>query len=231
VSAVRSGDPGNGAPPSAVARAADLRRLIEEHNRRYYVDDAPAISDAEYDALFRELEALEARHPGLASPESPTQRVGGAARTDFAPVRHAVPMLSIRTETDTIADAAAKFDARVRRDLGLAADAPPVEYLAELKFDGPRDQLEIRRGSARGSGHPRRRRGRRGRHPQCPHHPLHTQAVARHAPAPLLEVRGEVYMTRRAFEELNARQQAAGGKRFINPRNTAAGACGRSIPR
>ena len=221
---VRSGDSGNRAPPSAVARAADLKRLLEEHNRRYYVDDAPTISDAEYDALFRELEALEARHPELASPESPTQRVGGAARTDFAPVRHAVPMLSIRTETDTVAGAAAKFDARIRRDLGLPAEAPPVEYMAELKFDGLAISLRYEEGrlavaATRGDGEvgedvthnvrtirsiPRRLRGTR-----LP---------------PLLEVRGEVYMTRRAFEELNARQQAAGGKRFINPRNTAAGA-------
>jgi len=224
VPVVRSGDSDNRAPPSAVARAADLKRLLEEHNRRYYVDDAPTISDAEYDALFRELEALEAQHPELASAESPTQRVGGAARTDFAPVRHAVPMLSIRTETDTVAGAAAKFDARVRRDLGLAAEAPPVEYMAELKFDGLAISLRYEEGrlavaATRGDGEvgedvthnvrtirsiPRRLRGTR-------------------LPS-LLEVRGEVYMTRRAFEELNARQQAAGGKRFINPRNTAAGA-------
>ncbi|MET0683453.1 MAG: NAD-dependent DNA ligase LigA, partial [Casimicrobiaceae bacterium] len=224
MSAVRSGDSDNRAPTSAVARAADLRQLIEEHNRRYYVDDAPTISDAEYDGLFRELEALEARYPDLVCAESPTQRVGGAAQTDFAPVRHAVPMLSIRTETDTIAGAAAKFDARVRRDLGLAAEAPPVEYMAELKFDGLAISLRYEEGrlavaATRGDGEvgedvtlnvrtirsiPRRLRGTR-------------------LPS-LLEVRGEVYMTRRAFEELNARQQAAGGKRFINPRNTAAGA-------
>ena len=133
-------------------------------------------------------------------------------------------MLSIRTETDTIAGAAAKFDARVRRDLGLAAEAPPVEYMAELKFDGLAISLRYEEGrlavaATRGDGEvgedvtpnvrtirsiPRRLRGTR-------------------LPS-LLEVRGEVYMTRSAFEELNARQQAAGGKRFINPRNTAAGA-------
>ncbi len=198
--------------------------MIEEHNRRYYVDDAPTISDAEYDALFRELQALEADHPELVTPDSPTQRVGGAAATDFAPVRHVVPMLSIRTETDTTAGAAAKFDARVRRDLGLAADAPPVEYMAEYKFDGLAISIRYEEGrlavaATRGDGEvgedvtpnirtiraiPHRLRGAR--------------------PPAVLEVRGEVYMTRRDFEALNARQKAAGGKLFINPRNTAAGA-------
>ncbi len=224
MSAARTGKSGHSAPTDAAARAARLRDVIGEHNRRYYVDDAPTISDAEYDALFRELEALEASHPDLRSPDSPTQRVGGAARIDFAPVRHAIPMLSIRTETDTVAGAAAKFDARVRRDLGLAADAPPVEYMAELKFDGLAISLRYEAGrikvaATRGDGEvgedvtlnvrairsiPRQLRGAR--------------------PPAVLEVRGEVYMTRAAFADLNARQQAAGGKLFINPRNTAAGA-------
>jgi len=211
-------------PTSDASRAAALRREIEEHNRRYYEEDAPTIPDAEYDALFRELEALEARYPELVTDESPTRKVGGAARTDFAPVRHAVPMLSIRTETDTVAEAAAKFDARVRRDLGFGADGAPVEYMAELKFDGLAISLRYEDGrltvaATRGDGEvgedvtrnvmtirsiPRKLKGAR--------------------PPPLLEVRGEVYMTRREFAELNARQQAAGGRLFINPRNTAAGA-------
>jgi DNA ligase (NAD+) len=212
------------APAATVGRAAALRRTIGEHNERYYVLDSPMISDAEYDALFRELQAIEARYPALVTLDSPTQRVGGARRTDFAPVRHVVPMLSIRTETDTTAEAAAKFDARVRRDLGLADKAPPVEYMAELKFDGLAMNIRYESGrlavaATRGDGEvgedvtpnietiravPRRLRGTR-------------------APA-VLEIRGEVYMTRRDFEELNTRQQAAGLKPFINPRNTAAGA-------
>src|SRR4051812_5305968 len=90
------------AAPAAVARrAATLRTQIAEANQRYYVDDAPTISDAEYDALFRELSAIEAEHPALRAPDSPTQRVGGERAAEFAPVRHRVPMLSIRTETDT----------------------------------------------------------------------------------------------------------------------------------
>jgi DNA ligase (NAD+) len=222
--AKNSRDSRGSTPSAAASRAAALRREIEEHNRRYYVDDAPTISDAEYDALFRELQDLESRHPELVTDESPTQKVGGAARTDFAPVRHAVPMLSIRTETDTTVAAAAKFDARVRRDLGLGPDAAPVEYLAELKFDGLAISLRYEHGrlavaATRGDGEvgedvtpnvrtirsiPRKLKSAR--------------------PPPLVEVRGEVYMTRRDFADLNARQQAAGGKLFINPRNTAAGA-------
>ena len=211
-------------PLSAAARAAALREKIEEHNRRYYVDDAPTIPDAEYDALFRELQELESRYPDLVTDESPTQKVGGAARTDFAPVRHAVPMLSIRTETDTVAGAAAKFDARVRRELGLGIEDAPVEYLAELKFDGLAISLRYQDGrltvaATRGDGEvgedvtPNVRTIRS----------IPRKLKGTHLP-PLLEVRGEVYMTRRDFAELNARQQTAGGKLFINPRNTAAGA-------
>jgi DNA ligase (NAD+) len=212
------------APPTALARAASLRRTIEEHDQRYYVLDSPTISDAEYDALFRELQAIETEHPALVTPDSPTQRVGGARRTDFAPVRHVVPMLSVRTETDTTAGAAAKFDARVRRDLGVPAEAPPIEYMAEYKFDGLATSIRYEAGrikvaATRGDGEvgedvtpnietiraiPRRLRGARV--------------------PDVLEVRGEVYMTRRDFDALNARQQAAGLKPFINPRNTAAGA-------
>ena len=213
-----------GIPAAVRSRVAALRREIAEHDRRYYVLDAPTVSDAEYDGLFRELQALEARHPALVTPDSPTQRVAGAPAASFATVRHRVPMLSIRTETDTTVGAAAKFDARIRRDLGLAPGAPPVDYLAELKFDGLAISLRYEDGilvqaATRGDGEvgedvtgnirtiraiPQRLRGRR-------------------APR-VLEVRGEVYMTRRDFEALNERQRAAGQKTFINPRNTAAGA-------
>ncbi len=212
------------APTKAVARAAELRAEIEEHNRRYYVDDAPSVSDAEYDALFRELQALESEHPELVTPDSPTRRVAGVAAATFAPVRHAVPMLSIRTETDTSAAGAVKFDAKMRRDLGLADTDPPIAYMAELKFDGLAISLRYEDGhlvvaATRGDGEvgedvtanvrtiksiPQKLRGR-------------------DAP-PVLEVRGEVYMTRADFAALNERQQAAGLKTFINPRNTAAGA-------
>ena len=117
-------------------RARQLRAEIERLDHHYYVLDAPLVPDAEYDRLFRELQALETQYPELATTDSPTQRVGGKALEAFAPVRHVVPMLSIRTETDTTDLGAVAFDARVRRALGLDESAPPVVYAAELKFDG-----------------------------------------------------------------------------------------------
>jgi DNA ligase (NAD+) len=210
-------------PAAAAKRAAALKTEIAAHDRRYYEDDAPTVSDAEYDTLFRELSALESQYPQLVTADSPTQRVGGAPVAAFAAVRHRVPMLSIRTETETTAAGAAEFDARIRRELKLPADAPPLAYMAELKFDGLAvslryEQGELRVAATRGDGEtgedvtqniftiraiPRRLAGR--------------------APA-VLEVRGEVYMTRADFARLNARQEAAGQRLYVNPRNTAAGA-------
>ena len=122
--------------PGIQERVDALRELLHHHAHRYYVLDQPEIPDAEYDQLFRELQELEAQHPELATSDSPTQRVGGKVLEGFAKVRHQVPMLSIRTETDIEASGARSFDARVRRELGLAEAQPPVEYVAELKFDG-----------------------------------------------------------------------------------------------
>ena len=122
--------------PTAGALMSATRGALHEHAQRYYVLDDPSIPDAEYDRLFQELQAIEAKHPELITPDSPTQRVGGKVLEQFASVRHAVPMLSIRTETDTEASGAQNFDARVRRELGLDEAAPAVEYVAEPKFDG-----------------------------------------------------------------------------------------------
>ena len=116
--------------------AEALRAQLHEHGHRYYVLDEPTIPDIEYDRLFKELQELEAAHPELLTPDSPTQRVGGKPLGQFASVRHKIPMLSIRTETDTESTGAQNFDARVRKELGLKPDDPPVEYVAELKFDG-----------------------------------------------------------------------------------------------
>jgi DNA ligase (NAD+) len=113
-----------------------LSRQLHHHAHLYYVLDAPELPDAEYDRLFRALQALELAHPELARPDSPTRRVGGQVLDGFATVRHTVPMLSIRTETDTEASGAQAFDARIRRELGLTDSDPPVEYVAEPKFDG-----------------------------------------------------------------------------------------------
>jgi DNA ligase (NAD+) len=200
-----------------------LRRAIADHAHRYYVLDAPEIADADYDVLFQRLQALEAAHPELITLDSPTQRVGGTVLDGFAAVTHALPMLSIRTETDTSAAGATAFDARVRRELGLADDAPAVAYVAELKFDGLAMSLRYESGvlvraATRGDGetgedvtHNIRTIGQI---------PLRLLGVS----APVLEVRGEVYMGRADFEALNAQQRARQEKIFVNPRNAAAGA-------
>ena len=205
------------------ARAAELRALLNRHAHLYYVLDAPEIPDAEYDRLFRELQAEEAAHPELRTADSPTQRVGGRVLEGFEPVRHQVPMLSIRTETDTSASGAAAFDARVRRELGLAEDAPPIGYACELKFDGLAINLRYERGvlvqaATRGDGETGE--DVTGNIRTIGQIPLRLTD----AEPPVLEVRGEVYMRRDAFEALNERQRAKGEKTFVNPRNTAAGA-------
>ena len=123
-------------PETPAQRAADLRAQLHLHGHQYYVLDAPTIPDAEYDRLFQELQALEAAHPELLTPDSPTQRVGGKVLDAFAKVTHRVPMLSIRTETDTEASGAEAFDTRIRKELGLSDADPAVDYVAELKFDG-----------------------------------------------------------------------------------------------
>ncbi len=217
------------APLTPALRAAQLRERLHHHARLYYTLDAPEIPDAEYDRLFRELQSIEAAHPELLTPDSPTQRVGGKVLDAFAPVRHAVPMLSIRTETDTEASGAEAFDARIRRELKLQDSDPPVRYVGELKFDGLAMSLRYENGvlvqaATRGDGET-------GEDV--------TQNVRTIGQVPLrlpdgvpevLEVRGEVYMRRDDFEALNERQRqriaagAKGEKTFVNPRNAAAGA-------
>ena len=204
-------------------RLEQLKQLINDHDHRYYVLDEPSIPDAEYDRLFKELQALEAKHPELITPDSPTQRVGGGILDQFASVRHAVPMLSIRTETDTEASGAHNFDARVRRELGLDDSAPPVEYVAEPKFDGLAMSLRYERGllvqaATRGDGEMGEDVTQNIR--------TIGQIPLRLPPdvPPVLEVRGEVYMRRADFEALNEKQRAKGLKTFVNTRNAAAGA-------
>ncbi len=216
-------------PAAAQERADALRELLHHHAHRYYVLDEPDIPDAEYDKLFQELQALEAAHPELQSPDSPTQRVGGQVLDGFAKVRHRVPMLSIRTETDIEASGARNFDARVRRELGLAESEPPVTYVAELKFDGLAINLRYEQGvlvqaATRGDGEVGEDVTQNIR--SIGQIPLRLPAGA----PPVLEVRGEVYMRRDDFERLNElqREKIAQGqkneKTFVNPRNAAAGA-------
>ncbi len=218
------------APASAaLAELTQLRHVLHEHAHRYHVLDAPTIPDAEYDRLFRELQAIEAAHPELVSADSPTQRVGAAPLPAFASVRHAMPMLSIRTETDTEASGALNFDARVRRELVLAEAAPAVEYVAELKFDGLAMSLRYEQGvlvqaATRGDGELGEDVTQNIR--TIGQSPLRLDTAAPGAlPAPpVIEVRGEVYMGRADFETLNERQRTASQKTFVNPRNAAAGA-------
>ena len=200
-----------------------LRTRLNHWAHQYYVQDAPTVPDAEYDRAYRELQALEAAHPGLITPDSPTQRVIGAVMDGLAPVRHAVPMLSIHTETDTEASGAQAFDARVRRELGLSDADPAIEYVAEPKFDGLAMSLRYENGrlvqaATRGDG-------------EVGEDVTHNVRTIRQIPLtlpegvpPLLEVRGEVYMRRADFDALNERQREQGGKTFVNPRNAAAGA-------
>ena len=237
-------------PTPDPARLQALRAELHRHAHQYYVLDAPQIPDAQYDRLYQELEAIEAAHPELVTADSPTRRVGGQPLQQFASVRHALPMLSIRTETDTSADGAASFDARVRRELGLGPDAAPTEYVAEPKFDGLAMSLRYVDGvlvqaATRGDGEtgedvtlnirtigqvPLRldSAGTGGDGPGAAD-PGAAGTIAWPVPA-VLEVRGEVYMRRDHFEALNQRQRekiaqgVKGEKTFVNPRNAAAGA-------
>ena len=203
-------------------RIAGLRAEIEQHNYRYYVLDAPSIPDAEYDKLFRELQDLEAQHPELLTPASPTQRVGGRVLEGFAAVRHAVPMLSIRTETDTEAGGATSFDTRVRNVLGLGGADAEIEYACELKFDGLAINLRYERGvlvqaATRGDGETGEDVTQNVRTIHCIPLRLHDCDVD------VLEVRGEVYMSRKDFNRYNDQQRARGLPTLVNPRNGAAG--------
>ena len=214
---------------SPVAKRDALHAFLHHHAHQYYVLDEPTLPDAEYDRVLKLLQALEADHPELITADSPTQRVLGAVMEGLASVRHAIPMLSIRTETDTEASGAQAFDARIRKELELAEDAPPVEYVAELKFDGLAMSLRYENGilvqaATRGDGETG----------EDVTHNIRTmgQIPLRLPPdaPPVLEVRGEVYMRRDEFEAMNERQRekiasgAKGEKTFVNPRNAAAGA-------
>ena len=196
------------------SRARKLREAIERHNRLYYVEDAPEITDAEYDALFRELQALEAEHPELRSAGSPTQRVGAAPLTEFGEVRHRTPMLSIANAFH--AEEVRAFDKRVCQALG----AEVVEYATEPKLDGLAVSLVYRdgafvQGATRGDG-------TTGEDVTANLRTI--RSIPLRIKDKYLEVRGEVLMYRRDFDALNKRQREAGQKEYVNPRNAAAGA-------
>jgi DNA ligase (NAD+) len=214
-------------PDKAVrARARRLREQIDHHNYQYYVLDQPEIPDSEYDRLFRELQELEAEYPELITSDSPTQRVGGAPLAAFEEVEHRVPMLSLDNALSP--EAMAEFDRRVRERLKRRGD---VTYAAEPKLDGLAISLRYEQGllvqaATRGDG-------TRGENV--------TQNVRTISAVPLhlrgrewptvLEVRGEIFMPKKGFAELNARQRARGEKTFANPRNAAAGSLRQLDPR
>ena len=203
-----------------------LRQKIDEHNYRYYVLDAPLVSDAEYDKLFQRLKALEAEHPTFITSDSPTQRVGAAPLKEFAKINHDVPMLSLENAFDD--EGITAFDRRIHERLKIET---PIEYCCEPKLDGLAVNIRYENGllvqaATRGDGTtgediteniktiravPLRLRGH-------------------HFPR-ILDVRGEVFMSKKGFEELNKQAEKKGEKLFANPRNAAAGSVRQLDPR
>ena len=208
-------------------RIEELREQIRYHNRRYYVEDTPEISDAEYDALYNELENLEAENPELITPDSPTQRVGAEPLEEFEQVRHAVPMLSLQNAR-TLEDLG-EWDARVRRLLGEDEETR-IHYVTELKVDGLAVSLRYEgglfvRGATRGDG-------------TVGEDVTMNLRTVRSIPERLsgkfpevLEARGEIYIPLDKFEDFNKRQEAQGKSTFANPRNLAAGSIRQLDPR
>ncbi len=206
---------------ASMARAAELRQSLEQHLYQYHVLDQPTIADAEYDALFNELVNLETAHPELATPDSPTQRVGGKILDFFKPVTHRVPMLSLGNAFSE--EDARNFDRRCREGLGVAADA--IEYACEPKFDGLAISLTyvdgvFVQGATRGDGAVGEDVTENLKTVRTI--PLSLNSASGTIPK-LLEVRGEVLMLKKDFLSLNERQAAKGDKLFVNPRNAAAG--------
>lgn len=212
-------------PPDIAARIAALRQILEHHNHCYYVLAAPEIPDAEFDRLFSELQALEARYPETVTDDSPTRRVGAAPQSAFESVAHAVPMLSLNNAlTDSDVEA---FDRRVRETTGATC----VQYAVEPKFDGLAVSLVYEagvlvRGVTRGDGTTGENVTANLRTVRS----IPLRLVGRDLP-PVLEVRGEVLILKRDFERLNQEQRARGEKLFANPRNAAAGSLRQLDPR
>ncbi len=205
-----------GAPTDPARRVLELREVIEAANRAYYEQDAPTLPDAQWDRLFRELQELEAAHPELDDPDSPTHRVGGAPTSALGEVTHGTPMLSLGNAFSP--DELRAFDARVRRLLG--PDEPPPAYVAELKIDGLAISLRYERGrfvqgATRGDG-------TTGEDVTANLRTI--EAIPQRLPQPLtLEVRGEVYMPKAEFARINAEREEAGLPLYANPRNSGAG--------
>jgi DNA ligase (NAD+) len=217
-----------GGAAAAAARHAELSAEVERANRLYYLEDAPELSDADYDARFRELVTLEAAFPALRTPESPTVKVGAAISSTFTEVRHSRPMLSLANAFS--ADELRAFDARVRRGLGLPPapePAPELRYGAELKIDGLAVSLRFERGrftlgATRGDG-------TTGEDVSANLRTI--RAIPARLAEPLtIEARGEVYMPRAEFARINAEREEAGLALYANPRNSGAGSLRQQDP-
>jgi DNA ligase (NAD+) len=201
------------------ARIDELRQQIRHYEERYYVHQASEISDAEFDALLRELQNLERDHPDLVTVDSPTQRVGGRVAEQFASVQHAEPMLSLDNAYNE--DELREFDDRLRR--GIGGVSGPVPYVAELKIDGLSIALQYRdgrlvRGATRGDGIT-------GEDVTASVRTIKDiPQTLKGGPKSTIEIRGEVYLPRQEFERTNKEREEAGAPRFANPRNAASGA-------
>ena len=189
---------------SPANRAKELRELIEQHNYNYYILDAPSISDGEYDELFKELVDLEVKHPQLIAAESPTQRIGSKPLTEFSPIQHRLPMLSLANAMNT--EDLHAFDERIKKRLGIENS---IEYMAEPKLDGLGVELvysngELTYGSTRGDGF----KGEDVTHNIKTIRSIPLRLREKEIPAPVvLEVRGEVFISKKDFSDLNKKQE------------------------
>lgn len=247
-------------PDEIRARVESLRAQINYHNYRYYVLDAPEVSDATYDRLFQELRRLEEEYPALITPDSPTQRVGADLTTTFAPITHRTPMLSLDNAFGT--EELREWDQKIKRYLGMEPDSP-IEYVAELKIDGLSISLTYEKGrlvtaATRGNGItgedvtpnirtiraiPLSLHAYAPQHPECapsPPQPSLFEETAPIEPPPpspsagipeLIEVRGEIFLSHEEFARINAAAEQAGAPTFANPRNAAAGSVRQKDPR
>jgi DNA ligase (NAD+) len=207
------------------ARVATLREQLAAHDYRYYVLDDPSISDSEYDGLMQELQALEAAHPQLITPDSPTQRVGGAPLAEFGAVEHAVPMLSL--DNGFSEEAARDFDRRVHERLKTERE---IQYSAEPKLDGLAVSLVYRRGHLERAA--TRGDGVHGEDVTANVRTIRGVPLAlRGTPPAVIEVRGEIFMPLAGFRQMNEQALERGEKVFVNPRNAAAGSLRQLDPR
>ncbi len=210
----------------AAQRAAELREQLDQHDYRYYVLNEPSVPDAEYDRLMKELRDIEAAHPELVTPDSPTQRVAGTAASEFAEAKHTIPMLSLEngfTEEDL-----RDFDRKVRERLGTGRSHRLLRH-AQARW--PRHLGVVSRWRVRARGHARRRRDRRRRHRQRRHHPLGAAQVCVASHRPCSKCAAKYSCRIAGFEKMNRDAMARGDKTYVNPRNAASGSLRQLDPR